>query len=285
MSPAFLDVAIALAVAAVAWKAVDIAMNRAAVPDKAGRAIALMRIKTLLPLIRRGIHVAIIVVLAVTVMSAVGVDIGPLLAGLGIAGLALGFGAQTLVRDIVAGVFYLIDDAFRLGEYVEIGQAKGTVEAINLRSLVLRHQRGSLYTVPFGEVKVLNNRSRDWVIDKLLFPVALDTDLAKVKKVFRRIGQDLQADPELGPSLLEPVKSQGVFAIEDSALIVRAKFKSLPGQQFLIRREVFERAQKAFEREGIRFARRGLLMARPCQDSSGPAGDRTDGDTNRSRPG
>jgi len=273
MSPAFLDVAIALAVAAVAWKAVDIAMNRAAVPDKAGRAIALMRIKTLLPLIRRGIHVAIIVVLAVTVMSAVGVDIGPLLAGLGIAGLALGFGAQTLVRDIVAG------------EYVEIGQAKGTVEAINLRSLVLRHQRGSLYTVPFGEVKVLNNRSRDWVIDKLLFPVALDTDLAKVKKVFRRIGQDLQADPELGPSLLEPVKSQGVFAIEDSALIVRAKFKSLPGQQFLIRREVFERAQKAFEREGIRFARRGLLMARPCQDGSGPAGDRTDGDTNRSRPG
>ncbi len=109
----------------------------------------------------------------------------------------------------------------------------------------------------------MNNRSRDWVIDKLLFPLALDTDLAKVKKVFKKIGQDLLADPELGRFLLEPVKSQGVFEIEDSAIIVRAKFKSLPGRQFLIRRVVFERAQQAFQQEGICFARRGVAVAGP----------------------
>ena len=107
------------------------------------------------------------------VLSSIGVQIGPLLAGAGVVGIAIGFGAQTLVRDIFAGVFYLLDDAFRVGEYIQSGEYKGTVEAFSLRSVKIRHHRGSLFTVPFGELGAVQNMSRDWVIDKLTMSVTL----------------------------------------------------------------------------------------------------------------
>src|ERR687883_690604 len=107
-------------------------------------------------------------------LSALGVDIGPLLAGAGVVGIAVGFGCQKLVQDIVAGIFFLIDDAFRVGEYVEAGGLKGTVEAISIRSMRLRHHRGAVQTLPFGELKSVKNHSRDWVIIKLDFRVPYD---------------------------------------------------------------------------------------------------------------
>ncbi len=101
-------------------------------------------------------------------------------------GIAVGFGAQTLVRDVVSGLFFLMDDAFRKGEYVDIGKVKGTVEGINVRSLVLRHHLGILHTVPYGEISYLSNYSRDWVIVKMEFRVPTDTDVNKVKKIFKQ---------------------------------------------------------------------------------------------------
>ena len=101
-------------------------------------------------------------------LSALGVEIGPLIAGAGVVGVAIGFGAQTLVKDIIAGMFYLLDDAFRVGEYIQSGNYKGTVESFSLRSVKLRHHRGPLYTVPFGVLGAVQNMSRDWVIDKII---------------------------------------------------------------------------------------------------------------------
>ena len=101
-------------------------------------------------------------------------------------GIAVGFGAQTLVRDVVSGLFFLMDDAFRKGEYVDIDKVKGTVEGINVRSLVLRHHLGILHTVPYGEISYLSNFSRDWVIVKMEFRVPTDTDVNKVKKIFKQ---------------------------------------------------------------------------------------------------
>ncbi len=221
------------------------------------------RIETLLPLLRRFFQITILTISGMIVLSSLGVDIGPLIAGAGVVGLAIGFGAQKLVTDVISGLFYLIDDAFRAGEYVDIGDVKGRVEATNVRSLVLRHHRGPLHTVPYSEIKHLTNYSRDWVIMKLEFRVTYDTDVNKVKKIFRQIGEDLLADPVLGEDFLQPFKSQGVKSMEESAMIVRGKFMAKPGKQFMIRKEIYTRVQKAFEENDIHFAHRRVAVELP----------------------
>src|SRR5215831_11210785 len=142
------------------------------------------------------LFVFIFVLAAMMGLSSLGVQIGPLIAGAGVVGVAVGFGAQTLVKDVISGVFYLLDDAFRIGEYVQSGNYKGTVESFSLRSVKLRHHRGPLYTVPFGQLGAVENMSRDWVIDELTIGVTYDTDLSKVKKLIKQIGNDLANDPE-----------------------------------------------------------------------------------------
>lgn len=212
------------------------------------------RLLTLLPLLRVTVAVLLLAMLVMSTLWALGVQITPLLAGAGVVGLAIGFGAQTLVKDIVSGVFYLIDDAFRIGEYIQSGNFKGVVESFSLRSVKLRHHRGALFTVPFGSLGAIQNMSRDWVIDKLTVGITYDSDLDKAKKLIKRIGQELAADPELGRHSLEPLKMQGVEAFGDFAIQIRMKMKTLPGEQFVIRRKALAMIKKAFDANGIRFA-------------------------------
>ena len=194
------------------------------------------------------------------VLSELGVNVGPLIAGAGVLGLAIGFGAQTLVTDVISGVFFLVDDAFRRGEYIDVGAAKGTVEKISVRSLQLRHQNGPLHTIPFGKIGVLSNYSRDWAVVKFELRLPYETDINKVRKIIKNIGIELMDDEILGPDLLAPLKSQGVNRMDDSALIIRCKFMAVPGKQFLIRREAFTRIQEAFGRQGIKFAPRRVVV-------------------------
>ena len=133
----------------------------------------------------------IVVMAGMSILAALGVDILPLLAGAGVVGVAIGFGSQTLVRDIVSGAFFLMDDAFRLGEYIEVGDAKGRVERINLRSVFLRHHRGALNILPYGEIKRLRNTSRDWSIHVMEFRLTYDTNMLQVKKILKQIGEEL----------------------------------------------------------------------------------------------
>jgi moderate conductance mechanosensitive channel len=233
------------------------------------------RLRTLLPLFRALLLAAIVVMATLSVLAALGINITPLLAGAGVIGLAIGFGSQTLVRDVVSGAFFLMDDAFRLGEYIEAGDSKGVVEKITVRSLHLRHHRGAVNVLPYGEISRLKNMSRDWMIMTLEFRLTYDTDLVKVKKILKRIGEELSADPELGPEMLQPLKSQGVMATEDSALLVRAKFMARPGSApYLIRREAYTRILKAFAAEGIRFAHRQVTVFVPgaTPTESAPSG-------------
>ena len=150
-------------------------------------------------------------------LSRLGVDIGPLLAGFGILGLAISFGSQALVRDIVSGFFFMVEDAFRVGEYVDTGKLKGTVEKISLRSMQLRHQSGQIHTVPFGQIPSLTNSSRDWATVK--FNVRLDhsADIEKARKTIKKIGLAMLEDPEFGPHFIAPLKMQGVAEIADTA--------------------------------------------------------------------
>jgi len=241
------------------WEAIRQAIDRRLAEENRVDGSA-SRTATLLPLFRSFLLVIVIVMLGLVTMSALGIDIGPLLAGAGIVGLAIGFGAQTLVRDIVAGIFFLIDDAFRVGDYVELGRLRGTVERITLRSLQLRHHRGPVHTIPFGRVEAVTNYTRDWVIEKLELRLELGTDVDKVKKIVKKIGQELAADPEIGPNLIETLKSQGVTSLQDNSLLVKVKFMAKPREQFVIRREAYKRIIKEFNAAGIRFFRTNMML-------------------------
>ena len=227
------------------------------------------RIATLIPVVRSFLFVTILAISVMTALAALGVNIGPLLAGAGVLGLAIGFGAQTLVKDVITGLFFLLEDAFRKGEYIETDAGKGVVEKISMRSLQLRHHRGPLYTIAFGQMGNVVNHSRDWVKIKFELRVPFDTDLELVRKVIKRVGQEIQDDPELGPMILEPVKSQGVIQVDDSGFVIGVKFISRPGQQFMVRREAYARIKKAFVENGIEFASRRVTV-------DGGADDHTD---------
>lgn len=218
------------------------------------------RLATLLPLFRNFVLIVIVVTVGLIVLMELGVNVGPLFAGAGIVGVAVGFGSQTLVRDIFSGAFFLFDDAFRKGEYIEIGDVKGTVEKISVRSFQLRHHLGKLHTIPFGEIQVLSNYSRDWVMMKLPLRVTYDTDVEKVRKLIKKLGQRLLEDPEIGPDFLQPLKSQGVIEMQDSAMIIRVKFMTKPGDQWVIRKRVFQEIRDLFEQEGIKFAHREVTV-------------------------
>jgi len=221
----------------------------------------LSRVQTLLPLFRKFILITLIVIVTLVVLSSLGVSIAPLIAGAGVIGLAIGFGAQTLVRDIISGAFFLADDAFRLGEYIDVGVAKGMVERISVRSFRLRHHNGPINTIPFGEVQKVTNYSRDWVMMKLQMRVPSDTDLEKLRKIVKKVGQQMMEEPEFSANLLQPVKSQGVYRMDDDgAFVIRVKFMCKPGEQFVLRREVFRRVQEAFAANGIRFAPKRVMV-------------------------
>jgi small-conductance mechanosensitive channel len=226
------------------------------------------RLRTLLPILRNMLLVVVVAVAAMMCLSALGVEIGPLIAGAGVVGVAVGFGAQTLVKDVISGVFYLLDDAFRVGEYIQSGSYKGTVESFSLRSVKLRHHRGPLYTVPFGELGAVQNMSRDWVIDKMQIGITYDSDLDKAKKLIKQIGKDLAADPEFGPKIIEPLKMQGVEQFGDYAIQIRMKMMTKPGEQFPIRRKAYAMIKKAFDANGISFAFPTVQVAQGDEDAA-----------------
>jgi small-conductance mechanosensitive channel len=225
-----------------------------------GGASSASRLATLLPLFRNVVLIVVVVTIVLIVLMEVGVNVGPLFAGAGIAGIAIGFGSQALVRDIFAGAFFLFDDAFRKNEYLDVGGVKGTVEKISVRSFQLRHHLGALHTIPFGEIQVMTNYSRDWVMMKLPLRVTYDTDVERVRKLIKKLGQDLLKDPVIGENFILPLKSQGVIEMQDSAMIIRVKFMTKPGDQWLVRKKVYEDIRALFQREGIKFAHREVTV-------------------------
>ncbi|OQP84802.1 mechanosensitive ion channel protein MscS [Rhizobium rhizosphaerae] len=236
--------------------------------EEEGLAAPRTRLATLVPLLSGLARAVICVLAALSVLLSLGVNVWPLITGFSVFGLAIGFGSQALVKDIVSGLFFLIDDAFRFGEYIEISGAKGAVEKISIRSVSLRHHRGALATIPYGQIDKVQNYSRDWMIEKLIFRVAFDTDVEKVRRLFKKIGQEISADPAIAADLIEPFKSQGIAQVEDGTLIIRGKFKARPGRQWMIRRAVLAAVQKGFRENGIQAVPKPLLNEPPPADEA-----------------
>ena len=224
------------------------------------------RLSTVLPLVLLVTRTIIVTLFLLLGLSNIGVDTTPLLAGASIVGLAIGFGAQKLVTDVVSGIFFLVDDAFRVGEYVTVEGTMGTVEKISIRSMQLRHHKGPVHTIPYGEIPKITNYSRDWVIMKLRFTVPFDSDPIKIKKIFKKIGEELIAAPEFEGDFLQPFKSQGVLEIDEVGMVIRGKFMAKPGKQFMIRKEIFNRVNREFAANGIEFARREVRVALPSME-------------------
>jgi small-conductance mechanosensitive channel len=212
------------------------------------------RLLTLLPLLRVTAAVLLIVMLVLSSLWALGIEITPVLAGAGVVGLAIGFGAQALVRDVIAGVFYLAEDAFRIGEYIEAGgNTKGAVERITLRTVALRHHNGPLHFVPYGALGTVRNTSRDWVVEKFNLPLPIDVDSEKIRKLIKKVGDEMMADPEIGRLMMEPLKGK-LYRVDPGVKIFRCKFRTAPGRQFDVRAQAYKRIEAALKNMEIRFA-------------------------------
>ncbi|WP_426232450.1 mechanosensitive ion channel family protein [Pararhizobium sp. DWP3-4] len=252
--------AVILLVADILWQIVKAVINRtleqarASATGDTAHAARNGRLLTLLPLLRTVLAVVIAVIAVLMVLSGLGVQVAPLIAGAGIFGVAIGFGSQTLVKDVISGVFYMMDDAFRVGEYIQSGSYKGTVESFSIRSVRLRHHRGPVFTVPFGTLGAVQNMSRDWVIDKFTISVGYDTDINKVRKMVKGVGAALLEDEEYGSMILETLKMKGVEQFGDYGINLSFAMMTKPGYQTTIRRKAYMMIREAFTANGVVFA-------------------------------
>ena len=204
----------------------------------------------MMPVLRIFMLVTIALVAVLIALSNLGVNTTSLIAGASIFGLAISFGSQSLVHDIVSGIFFMADDAFRIGEYIDTGKAKGTVEGMTVRSLRMRHQNGQIHVIPFGQIQQVTNFSRDWTTMKFNLRLALDTDVEKVRKIVKQIGVDMMKDPVLAAEMYQPLKMQGVTEIDSNGLVVRLKFTTTPAPADLRLSRGAEADLQGLQREG-----------------------------------
>jgi small-conductance mechanosensitive channel len=209
------------------------------------------RARTLGSVIERVVTVLVTGVALVMVLDLFGVNIGPVLTGAGIAGLAVGFGAQTLVRDVISGFFMILENQVRVGDVAAINGTEGLVEAINLRTIVLRDLEGTVHVFPNGAINTLANRSKDFSYYVVDLAVSYYEDPDKVADAVREVGAGLQADAVFGPSILEPIEVLGVDAFEDWSVKMKARIKTVPLKQWDVGRELRRRIIKAFEERGF----------------------------------
>lgn len=212
------------------------------------------RLRTLLPLIRNAFRIVLVVMVTLIVLSELGINIAPLLAGAGVVGLAVGFGAQTMVKDVITGIFILAEDTMAVGDVVDIDARIGVVEAMTIRSIRLRDGAGALHTIPFSAVTTVKNMTKDYANVVLDVGIAYDADVDKVSQVLRAIGDELRKDPKFARDILEPMTVVGITKFQENGMVIQALMKTRPMRQWDIRNEVHLRLRKAFKEHGIEFA-------------------------------
>ncbi|TET88037.1 MAG: mechanosensitive ion channel family protein [Dehalococcoidia bacterium] len=201
-------------------------------------------------LVKTGVVIIVIIALF-TILAEVGVNIAPALAGVGIAGIAIGFGAQSLVKDFISGLFILLENQYSVGDVVKIADIAGIVEEINLRRTVLRDLDGIVHSVPNGEISVASNYTKEWSRVNLNISVGYGEDLDRVMEVINRIGKEMAEDPYWGSLMLTPPQALRVDAFEDSGIAIKILGDTKPIQQWAVMGELRKRIKKTFDEEGI----------------------------------
>jgi small conductance mechanosensitive channel len=223
---------------------------------------AIKRAETLAKLVRQAAVIVVWVMMILMILREVGVEIAPILASAGIVGLAVGFGAQNLVRDLITGFFMILENQVRVGDVAIVNGTGGLVEKINLRTIVLRDLSGVVHVFPNGTINTLANVTREWSAYVFTVGVAYKEDTDHVVDVIRRVGRELRQDEELGPFMLEDIEIFGVDAFAESAVEIKGRIKTVPIKQWDVGREFLRRVKKAFDREGIEipFPHRSLYF-------------------------
>jgi len=239
------------------------------------------RLDTLVPLLSSVLRATISVMAGLLILSELGVNIGPLLAGAGILGLAVGFGAQTLVKDLITGVTILLEDSATVGDVIEVNGHSGVVEEMRIRVIQLRDLRGIVHFVPYSDVTSIKNFTKDFSYYLFEVGVAYREDTDEVCRILLEIGDELQKDGEFGRDILESLEILGVDRFADSAVIVRARLKTVPGSQWRTGREFNRRMKKRFDEEGIEipFPHTTVYFGEPKEGKAPPARLALAGDT------
>jgi small conductance mechanosensitive channel len=209
------------------------------------------RAKTLARIIQTGLIGVVAVIAIMMIIRELGLDIGPILAGAGIIGLAVGFGAQSLVKDIISGFFILLEDQYRVGDIVQIGGVAGQVEHMSLRVSILRDLEGKVHYVPNGSVNVVSNLTKEWARAVLDIGVAYKEDVDQVMNILRELGDEMAKDPTYSQYIMEPLQILGLSDFADSAVVIKVMFKTLPLKQWDVGREFRRRVKKTFDAKGI----------------------------------
>ncbi len=209
------------------------------------------RAETLVRLLRQAVLIVLWLVVGLVVLREVGVEIAPLLASAGIAGLAIGFGAQNLVRDVISGFFMILENQVRVGDVAIVNGTGGLVEQINFRTIVLRDLSGVVHVFPNGTINTISNMTLDWSAYVLEVGVAYKEDVDRVIEVMKEVGDELRRDEHFGPSMIEDLEVFGVDKFGDSAVVIKGRLKTTPIKQWEVGREYQRRLKHAFDREEI----------------------------------
>lgn len=216
------------------------------VPDEAAK-----RAETLVRLLRQGVVIVIWVMGFLIILREIGIDIAPVLASAGILGLAVGFGAQNLVRDVISGFFIILENQIRIGDVAIINGTGGLVERVNFRTIVLRDLGGVVHVFPNGTINTLSNMTRDWSAFVLDVGVAYKEDTDRVVELMKQVGAELQQDEQFGPLMEGDVEIFGVDKFADSAVMIKGRIKTKPIKQWDVGREYLRRLKKSFDANGI----------------------------------
>ncbi len=241
-----------LVIALLVWETVNSAINRYLEKLSRDAEVArTARVRTLLPMLRTALLIMMIIVVALIVLNELGVNIAPLLAGAGVIGLAIGFGSQKLVQDIITGIFLLVEDVIAVGDVVNVGGQGGVVEALSIRSIRLRSLDGTVHIVPFSAVTTVSNMTKDFAFSVFDIGVAYSEDTDKVVEVLRTLAIEMREEPRWANVIREPLEVLGVDRFLDSAVVIRCRFRTNPGSQWAVSREFNRRYKRRFDEVGI----------------------------------
>ncbi|EME67961.1 small-conductance mechanosensitive channel [Paramagnetospirillum caucaseum] len=248
-----INIILVLALAVVFWEVLRAAIEHyLAATDSEGNQLQRSgRVRTLLPLVRNAAFILLVVMVGLIVLSELGVNIAPLLAGAGVLGIAIGFGSQKLVQDIITGAFILFEDTMAVGDAVKVGEHVGTVEAISIRAIRIRDGNGALHTVPFGAVSTVINSSRGFNYAAIDIPVAYEVDTDKAAQVILDLGAEMRGEAAWGAMIIDPVEVQGVERFDAASVVLRARLKTTPGDRMTLIREFNRRLKQRFDAAGI----------------------------------
>ena len=246
------SIALTVAVAVTVWELSNAAIQRHLTKlSKDAQAARSARVRTLLPMLRTVLLVAILVFVVLNVLTEIGVNVAPLIAGAGVIGLAVGFGSQTLVRDVITGAFLLFEDAVAVGDVVQVGGHSGVVEQLSIRSIKLRAQDGSVHIIPFSAVTTVTNMTRDFGFAVLDVSVDYEEDTDHVSDVLRQIAVEVRQDAKFGAVIRADLEILGVERLADSGVLIRCRIKTDPTARWMVGREFNRRIKQRFDQLGI----------------------------------